>query len=376
MWGNAPVSPCLPEGRNKDADTSGKNRRTPQDLKRSPMIWEGPIGRVIGRASVAVGVSLLLASCGTSTETGLYTIINQPDGVTMVWTKYWYKDRLRMPMDHGSDHTLQAQVFQAFHYSADGSDPQPIPVDYSVELKANPTLSADPAIIWRNGALDVRRCTERGRISGGRGLPCSARRSNLIGQFARRSEDALLDGSVLVLPIGPASERNCRINLKPLLKGYSAPAEQTTFRLAHYPGRASYLAKVVGETLPVYRLQCGQLPQLLGDFAIHDAGDWTDIVDIAPGSNPAQPRILLRTQARNQAIVTNPQGEIFSVQADPVGTNDFAFLTADAQEIILKTDYLFRDPSPRLTLELANINTGARRKLDFRHKFAPWPVKP
>ena len=337
------------------------------------MMWKGPISRL----SAALGVSLMLASCGTSTSTSPYAIINQSDGVTIVWSKDWYKDRLRMPMDHGAAQTLQARVFQAFHYSSDGSDPQPMPVGYSVDLTASPTHSTDPAISWRNGALDVRRCAEPERISGGRGLPCSSTGSNLIGQFAYRSEDALLAGTVLVLPIGPASERDCRINLKPLLEGYSGRAEQTLFRLAHYPGRASYLAKVVGDTLPVYRLQCGQSPQLLGNFAVHDAGSWTSIIDIAPGSNPAQPRILFRTQSRhNEAIVANPQGEIFSVQVDAILSNYLAFLTADAQEIITNADFPFSDSSPRLTLEIANIENGAQRKLDFSHKFARWPVKP
>jgi hypothetical protein len=346
-------------------------------LKRSLMMWEGPLCRVISRSFVALVVALLLTSCGTSTSTSPYAVINQSDGVTIVWSKDWYRDRIRMPMDHGAAQTLQAQVFQAFHYSSDGSEPQPMPVGYSVDLTTNPTPLPDPAISWRNGALDVRRCAEPERISGPLGFPCSAKESNLIGQIARRSEDAVLDGRVLVLPIGPASERDCRINLKPLLEGYSGRAEQTPFRLAHFPGRGSYLAKVVGETMPVYRLQCGLSPQLLGDFAIHDAGGWTSIVDIAPGSNPAQPRILLRTQSRhNEAIVANPQGEIFSVQADAVRSDNVAFLTADAQEIITKADRHFSDPSPRLTLELTNIDTGARRKLDFRHKFAQWPVKP
>lgn len=282
-----------------------------------------------------------------------------------------------MPMDHGAAQTLQAQVFQAFHYSSDGSYPQSLPVGYSTDLTDNPTATTNPAISWRYGALDVRRCAEPERVPGRQGFPCSDRGSNLVGQIARRSEDASLEGRVLVLSIGPGGERNCRINLAPLLEGHSGRAEQTPFRLAHYPRRGSYLAKVVGERLPVYRLQCDQFPQLLGDFALHDAGGWTSLVDIAPSRNPAQPRIFLRTQARhNEVIVANPQGEIFSAQADAVRSDDFAFLTADAQEIITQADYLFSDSSPRLTLKLINIDTGARRKLDFSHEFAPWPEKP
>ena len=329
------------------------------------------------RAAAALLLALMLASCGTSTDTSPFAIVNRADGVLIVWEKSWYKDRFRLPMDHGASATLQAQVFQAFDYPADGGEPLAIAVSFTSDESKDGGDGDYPAVSLRDGALDVRACAEPGRVMGATGFLCSNRLAYFVGQIARRSEDVLMDGNVLVLAVGPGGEADCRVDLSALLEGVPNRLLQTPFRLAHFPGRGSYLAKVVGEALPVYRLQCGQAPQLLGDFAMHDPDGWTELQDIAPGADPAQPRVLLRTSARfDQAIVATPAGELFAAPADPVRSDDWAFLTADAGEIIISADYIFLEQAPRLMLGLVNIESGAKRTLDFRHEFAAWPKKP
>jgi hypothetical protein len=324
------------------------------------------------RIAAILLAAMALSSCGKRTDTSADIVINRPDGVVIVWSKNWWKERFRAPMDHGAAETLQAKVFQAFHYPANGGPPVPIAVDFAADGS-----DVFPAVSWRDESLDVRECAETGRVIGGAAFHCSMAGDNFLGQIARRSEDATMDGMVLLLAVGPGGETDCRVDLTGLLAGLSPRLEQTSFKLAHFPGRGSYLAQVIGEALPIYRLQCGQSPQLLGDLALHEAGGWTELHDIAPGPDPAQPRVALRTSARyTEAIIATPAGELFAAPLDAVRSDSLAFLTADAREIITAVDYLFTENAPRLTLGLVNIETGARRTLDFRHDFEPWQDKP
>lgn len=314
---------------------------------------------------------LVLAACSWPGETEMFgteQVIPRPDGVLIVYSKSWSRDRWRLPMDHGSSSVETARVHQAFFYPADGGAAQPVPLDLAIDQEnIAPGLRPDiPLMTWRGNVLVPGICRERADMT----LDCSAVPGGSIGQVHRRIEDVSLKGNRLVLARGPDGSSDCAVDVSGIGTGAG-----NGWQLAHYPGRGTYLLDKGNADLPLYRLQCGQHPQRLAALAVPGAR-WTEVIDIAPGSDPANPRVLYSSEDRFEtAILRDMTSEIAALDTGAIHRDDAFFLDHTGERIVLEDDLLERR-APGLTLTVYAVATGLRSRLAWTHAYAPWPDRP
>lgn len=312
-----------------------------------------------------------LTACSLAGETEMFgaeQVIPRPDGVLIVYSKSWSRDRWRMPMDHGASSVETARVHQAFFYPADGGAAQPVPLDLAIDQEniAEGLRPDIPLLTWRDNALVPGICRERADVT----LDCSAVPGGSIRQVHRRIEDVSLSGDRLVLARGRDGSADCAVDLTGI-----GTAAQDDWLLAHYPGRGTYLLDNGDAAMPLYRLQCGQRPQRLSALAVPGAG-WTEVIDIAPGPNPANPRVLYSSADRFEtAIVRDMTREIAVLDTGAIHRSDAFFLDHTGERIVLEDDRLVRR-APGLTLTVYAVATGLRSRLTWNHAYAHWPDRP
>lgn len=321
-----------------------------------------------GKQLALAALLLLLAACSEHTLDGGSRVLPRPDGVLVIYQKTWYRDRWRLPMDHSAAEETTAQVYQAVLYPATGGPPHIVPLDLAVDFDNLPAgLVADyPMLVWRNNALAAELCREGPDMS----VDCSTVPSAAVGQVHGRIEDVAQDGTRLVLAQGPDGSANCAVDLATV-----DPTGRADLILAHYPGRGSYLFDRGDADLPLYRLQCGQAPALLTNLAVPGV-EWTEVIDIAPGPDPANPLVLYSTRARfEQAIVRDMHHEIVALDTGAIARSDAYFLDASGARVVLADDGLFRH-SPGLKLTVYTVATAERRTLEWNHALPPYPDRP
>lgn len=312
-------------------------------------------------------------------ETG-FLEISRPDGVLIVYQKEWWEDRYRAPMDHGSDQTTLAVVYQAFLYPANGSEPRPVPLDLVADYEnGDPSLRPDlPILTWTEQGLEAEVCRETTAMA----LDCGDDRAASIAQVRGRIEDAALADDVLTLANGPDGSANCRIDLETIVTDITPPKTEMGFdpgprwKLAHFPGRGSYLLDEYDPGRPLYLLTCGHPPKKLTDLREDPSGGWIEIIDVAPTANPANPRVLYSTRVRfEEAILRDMTSEIWASKVGALKRSDVGFLDQEGDRLILSSDWLFRK-TPGLTLKVLDIASGAQSELSWEHPYADWSARP
>lgn len=309
-------------------------------------------------------------------------VVARPDGVLVIYKKEWWKERFRAPMDHGSDQTVLAAVHQAFLYPAEGGEPRAIPLDLVADYEnGDPQLRADlPLLTWTPDGLKAEVCREELDMS----MECGDLPGTHIAQVQGRIEDAQFDGDTLVLAIGPDGSRDCRVDLSTLAPHPKVTVHENEdevplgprLKLAHFPGRGSYLLDTHEPDQPLYRLTCGKAPARLASLSVNDDEGWTEIYDIVPTADPANPRVIYSTRARfEEAILRDMKGEIWAKNVGPSERSDVQFLDQEGDRLILSNDWIFRK-GPGLKLEMLDVTSGKHSTLSWDHDYAPWPDRP
>jgi hypothetical protein len=322
--------------------------------------------RSLALASLILG----LAACsglGGSVMDSAVRVIPRPDGVAVVYSRSWWRDRWRMPMDHGAASVEVAEVHQAFLYPADGGAPRPIPIDLAIDHEniAEGLRPDIPHLTWRNGAIVPGICREATDMT----LDCSAVPGGTIWQ-RHRIEDVSVSGNRLVLARGPDGSANCAVDMSAIGR-----VDGNEWLLAHFPGRGTYLVDDGNPAMPLYRLQCRQAPLRLTDLAVPGA-EWTEVIDIVPGRNPANPLVLYSSRSRFQtAILRDMTREIAALNTGAVERSSIFFLDYTGERIVLEDDAILRQ-TPGLNLTIYNMTTRRRTRLSWNHAYAPWPERP